>query len=116
MGFMEDKTHRAFALEDTEKIRDAYLNWRKQTSDYFDEKGFSKAATLADIEKHNFTLSPGRYVGILDEVDDGIPYEEKIAVLTEKLTAQIDKEEVLNSKIQTQLSKIGVNLNLEPKA
>lgn len=112
MGYMEDRTHRAFADADTEKIRDAYLNWRKQAGEYEDEKGFCKAASLAEIEKHNFILTPGRHVGIPDEVDDGIPYEEKIADLTGKLTAQIQKEEELNLEIQTQLAKVGITIEL----
>ena len=77
---------------------------------YEDEKGFSKSANLADIEKHNFILTPGRYVGIPDEEDDGIPYEEKLASLTSKLTEQIKKEEALNQEIQNQLKKVGIHL------
>ncbi len=111
MGYMEDRTHRAFAGKDIAKIRDTYLNWRKG-NDYEDEKGFCKSATLADIEKHNFILTPGRYVGIPDEEDDGIPYEEKIADLTSKLTAQIQKETDLNREIKTQLAKVGVTIDL----
>ncbi len=110
MGFMEDRTHRAFAEEDISKIRDAYLSWRKGDG-YEDEKGFSKSANLADIEKHSFILTPGRYVGIPEEEDDGIPYEEKIASLTSKLTEQIKKEDALNQQIQSQLSKVGIDLN-----
>ena len=110
MGFMEDRTHRAFADEDINTIRDAYLNWRKGDA-YEDEKGFSKSANLTDIEKHKFILTPGRYVGIPDEENDGIPYEEKIAELTGKLTTQIQKEEELNQEIQSQLSKVGITIN-----
>jgi type I restriction enzyme M protein len=120
MGYMEDRTHRAFADEDITKIRDCYRSWRilngevrmanSELEAYADEKGFSKSATLAAIEKHNFILTPGRYVGIPDEEDDGIPYAEKIADLTHKLSAQIQKEEALNQEIQSQLSKVGINL------
>lgn len=130
MGFMEDRTHRAFADEDTEKIRDAYLNWRacssstsarKQANDlecarsagtYEDEKGFCKAASLADIEKHNFILTPGRHVGIPDEEDDGIPYEDKIAELAVELITQIQKAEELNQEIQSRLAKVGIALEI----
>lgn len=111
MGFMEDSKHRAFTKEDISKIRDAYQNWRKGNG-YEDEKGFSKSANLADIEKHSFILTPGRYVGIPKEEDDGIPYEEKIASLTSKLTEQIKKEETLNQQIQSQLSKVGIQIKL----
>ena len=110
-GFMADRTHREFTTEDVAEIRDKYLNWRKGSAGYEDEKGFSKAASLTEIEKHNFILTPGRYVGIPDEEDDGIPYEEKIASLTDKLTAQIQKEAELNEEIQTQLTKVGITLS-----
>lgn len=112
MGFMEDRTHRAFAEDDTAKIRDSYLNWKKGNEDYQDVKGYCKSANLKDIEKHNFILTPGRYVGIPDEIDDGIPYEDKIADLTGKLTAQIQKEAELNEEIKTQLAKVGITLDL----
>ena len=111
MGYMEDRTHRAFAKEDISKIRDAYLNWRKGNG-YEDEKGFSKSANLTDIEKHSFILTPGRYVGVPAEEDDGIPYEEKIASLTSKLTEQIKEEDALNQEIQSQLSKVGIYIKL----
>ena len=39
-----------------------------------------------------------------------IPYEEKIADLTVKLSAQIKKETQLNEEIQKQLSKVGITL------
>jgi type I restriction enzyme M protein len=32
---------------------------------------------MEEIEKHNFIMTPGRYVGIPDEEDDGIPFEKK---------------------------------------
>jgi len=72
MGFLKDRVHREFAPEDIEKIEQVYHNWRNSTgsSTYEDVKGFCKSATLADIEKHSFVLTPGRYVGIEDEEDD----------------------------------------------
>ena len=111
MGFMEDRTHRAFATEDISKIRDTYLSWHKGDG-YQDEKGFSKSANIAEIEKHRFILTPGRYVGIPEEKDDGIPYHEKIASLRTQLNAQIEKEAELNQAMQKQLAKIGIHLSL----
>lgn len=37
---------------------------------YEDIKGFCKSAKIEEITKHNFVLTPGRYVGIKDEIDD----------------------------------------------
>ena len=94
---------------DIEKITTTYHNWRK-SENYEDEKGFCKSATIEEIQKHSHVLTPGRYVGIPDEEDDGIPFEDKMAELTATLKQQMDKEADLNQEITTQLSKIGFGL------
>ncbi len=55
-------------------------------------------------------LPPGRYVGIKDEVDDGIPFEEKMKKLTAELAGQMEEETKLNKEISKQLSNIGYEL------
>jgi len=109
LGFMKDRVHRDFAEEDINKIRDTYLNWRKGEN-YNNIKGFCKSAKLETIQNHSYVLTPGRYVGIPDEEDDGIPFEEKMADLTATLKQQMDKEAELNQEIATQLAKIGMNI------
>ncbi|MBT8244135.1 MAG: N-6 DNA methylase [Winogradskyella sp.] len=120
MGYMKSRVHRDFTEEDIAKVRDTYLNWRTQKetviaseakqSVYEDIKGFCKSATLEAIQKHSYVLTPGRYVGIPDEEDDGIQFEEKMQSLTVLLKEQMDKEQELNAEIATQLAKIGVSL------
>ncbi|MEI7504914.1 MAG: SAM-dependent DNA methyltransferase, partial [Paludibacter sp.] len=73
-------------------------------------KGFCHSATLAEIQKHNHVLTPGRYVGIEDVEDDGILFETKMAEFTMTLKQQMDKEAELNNEIAIQLSKIGFGL------
>jgi len=65
---------------------------------------------IEEITKHNFILTPGRYVGIKDEEDDGIPFEEKIATLTAELKAQMQESAILDREITSQLAKIGITL------
>ncbi len=120
LGFMKDRVHRDFTEEDIAKIRDTYLNWRNviarneaissSQQPYQDIKGFCKSATIEAIQKHSYILTPGRYVGIPDEEDDGIPFEDKMASLTSTLKEQMDKEQELNQEIATQLAKIGMSL------
>lgn len=113
LGFMKSRVHRDFSEEDIAKICDTYHNWRASTSSaskYEDEKGFCKSASLKDIQKHSYVLTPGRYVGIQDEEDDGIPFEDKMADLTTTLKQQMQEEEALNQEIKTQLAKIGFSL------
>ena len=109
MGYMKDKVHRDLAEEDIYTITDTYHNWRKG-GDYEDIKGYCKSATIEEIQKHKYVLTPGRYIGIKDEEDDGIPFEDKIAVLSTTLKEQMEQEAKLNEEIKNQLSKIGVNL------
>jgi len=109
MGFMKTRVHREFNPEEIEKIEQVYHTWRKDEG-YEDIKGFCKSASLEEVEKHNFVLTPGRYVGIPDEEDDGVPFEEKMAGLTATLAEQMSKEQELNEKIKSELAKIGFTI------
>jgi type I restriction enzyme M protein len=110
MGFMQDRTHRAFTDEDIAKITNTYHEWRSKENKYEDVKGFCKSASLAEIQKNNFVLTPGRYVGIKDEIDDGIKFEDKMQFLTTQLAEQMAKEAELNQEIKEQLGKVGFEL------
>jgi len=106
VGFMKDRTHREFTEEDISKVAKTYHNWRTKGGKYKDIKGFCKTATLAEIEKHNFVLTPGRYVGIQEEEDDGIAFKEKMDVLLRELSDQMKAEKKLNETIATQLNTL----------
>jgi type I restriction enzyme M protein len=109
-GYMADRTHRSFSDEDIIMLADTYHNWRKNNGKYEDKKGFCKSAKIADIQKHNYVLTPGRYVGITDAIDDGIPFEEKITKLTAELKDQMVEEGRLNDEIKKQLDKLGFKI------
>ena len=106
---MKDRVHRELSDEDIAKIADTYHGWRKETN-YEDELGYCKSAPLAEVEAQGFVLTPGRYVGIPEAEDDGIPFEEKMQTLTAQLADQLIKERELNEEIKNQLSKLGFNL------
>lgn len=110
VGYMEDRTHRAFSNEDIGKIAQTYHQWRSKGSKYKDIKGFCKSVPMEEIQKHNYVLTPGRYVGIKDEVDDGIPFEVKMQGFMKELKEQMTEESKLNKEIENQLFKIGFNL------
>ncbi len=109
MGFMKDRVHRDFADADIDAITDTYHNWRKGNG-YEDVKGYCKSATIEEIQKHKHVLTPGRYVGIPDEEDDGIPFEDKMADLSATLKEQMEKEARLNQEIKDQLSNLDIEL------
>lgn len=110
LGYMVNRRNRAFDDGDIGRITETYHEWKRAGGDYLDVKGFCKSATLADIEKHKFVLTPGRYVGIPDEVDDGIPFEEKMGALTRDLADQMDEGLALDAEIKIQLGKVGFEI------
>ena len=126
LGYMIDRKNRTFAPKDIAKVADTYHNWLSSTNSdtklpvssdsesneelYRDIKGFCKSAAIEDIQKHKFVLTPGRYVGIPEEEDDGIPFQEKVDTLTEKLRAQMQTAQQLDQEIKEQLGKIGITL------
>ncbi len=111
VGFMVNRRNREFTSDDVTKVAQTYHSWRncsESNVSYKDIKGFCKSAAIEDIQKHKYVLTPGRYVGILDEEDDGIPFEEKINKLTSQLKEQINEARTLDEDIKTQLGKIGI--------
>lgn len=63
---MRDRTHRELTDEEIQKIADTYHAWRGEkveSGTYEDIPDFCKAATLEEIKKHDYILTPGRYVG-----------------------------------------------------
>lgn len=60
-----------------------WLNERFPNGVYEDVTGLCKAASLKDIEEQDYSLNPGRYVGVVIE-DDGLTEEEFIAEMNER--------------------------------
>jgi type I restriction enzyme M protein len=52
-------------------------------------------------------LTPGRYVGIEEIEDDGIPFEEKMEALTSELSTLFEQSKELEERIKKNLKGIG---------
>ncbi|WP_019638851.1 type I restriction-modification system subunit M [Paenibacillus fonticola] len=109
MGHMVDRTHKELSTEDIRKIADTYHTWRGQAEagQYEDVRGFCKAAKLADVQEHEYILTPGRYVGIEEAEEDSEPFEDKMVRLTSELAEQFAKSRQLEDEIRKQLGGIG---------
>lgn len=95
---------------DVELIANTYHNWRNPDGNYQDVAGFCKVATLEEVKKLNYVLTPGRYVGLADEEDD-FNFVERFNSLKSELEKQIAEEAMLNKKIAENLSKIKLTVN-----
>ncbi len=107
MGRMVDRTHRELTDEDIRKIADTYHAWRKGDATYADVPGFCKSASLEEIRKHNYVLTPGRYVGVAPKEEEGEPFEQKMRRLTAEWQAQVAESRRLDEAIQRNLEELG---------
>jgi type I restriction enzyme M protein len=105
---MISRTQKELSEEDIASIAKTYHDWRSETGDtYEDIAGYCKSATLEEIQKHNYVLTPGRYVGAAAIEDDGIPFETKMTELSQTLFAQMEESNQLDSVIRKNLETLG---------
>ncbi|MGT8837077.1 class I SAM-dependent DNA methyltransferase [Vibrio cholerae] len=109
LGFMKDRVLRDFTNDDIKKIADVFHAWQSGTG-YEDEKGFCFSAQLADMQKHDYVLTPGRYVGAADAEEDSEPFTDKMQRLTAQLKAQFEESDRLEKAIKENLAGIGYEL------
>ena len=107
LGTMKTRVLKVLTDDDIQKIHDTVSSWRNGKK-YKDIEGFCKSSTTEEITKNNFVLTPGRYVGFLEEDDDGISFEEKISTLKKQLNIFQESSSSLDKKINHNLKKIGL--------
>ena len=108
MGHMVDRKHRDFSDDDIQKLADAFEAFQKGTLE--DVQGFCKVADLDEIAKQDYILTPGRYVGIEEQEEDGEPFEEKMKRLTSELGEMFQKSHELEEEIRKNLGAIGYEI------
>ena len=71
------------------------------------DSGFCKSADIDEVQRHNYVLTPGRYVGAPELEDDGEPFPEKMARLTAELQDHFAESERLEAQIRNNLRRLG---------
>ena len=108
LGHMVDRKHRDLSEEDIHTIANTVEQF--QNGSLEDKKGFCAVVDLDEIKKQDFILTPGRYVGIEEQEDDGEPFEEKMARLTSELSEMFEKSHELEKEIREKLGAIGYEI------
>ena len=108
MGTMVSRKLRELTDEDIEFIADTYNKFVDGTLE--DEKGYCAVVGMDEIEKQDYILTPGRYVGITETEDDGEPFQEKMERLTGELSELFAKSHELEAEIKKQLASIGFTI------
>jgi type I restriction enzyme M protein len=107
LGVLINRRTRELTPEDIQRISDTYHNWRNPSGNYEDIKGFCCSALITKVAELDYVLTPGRYVGLPDEVEDEETFAQKMEALTKELAAQMKESEELDMEIKTQLAKVG---------
>jgi len=118
LGYMKDRVLRDFTQDDLNKVTDCYHQWQSviptgqsdEGSLYADILGFCKSAQQEELKKHDYVLTPGRYVGATAEEDDGEPFAEKMARLTGQLKTQFEESDRLEAEIKKNLVGLGYDV------
>ncbi|GIW67004.1 MAG: restriction endonuclease subunit M [Candidatus Parcubacteria bacterium] len=92
------------SIEVNRKVKEEFI--RNFSKGYKDINGLCKIATLEEIRKNGYVLTPGRYVGVPEEEDDGVPFEEKMKKLKSELEEYFKQSRELEEKIKENLEKI----------
>ncbi|MGJ8640738.1 MAG: N-6 DNA methylase [Opitutaceae bacterium] len=131
IGSMISRTQKELTVEDIAQIAKTYHAWRAapandecsvqnaelktqnsslkthHSTSYEDIAGFCKSATVEEVAKHDYVLTPGRYVGAAALEDDGIPFETKMTELSQTLYAQMEESAKLDEVIRDNLKGLG---------
>ena len=105
MGTMKSRKLRELSDDDIKKLGDTYDKYEAGTLE--NEKGFCAVVDTAEIAKHDYILTPGRYVGIKEQVEDQEPFDEKMKRLTGELSELFEESHKLEAEIRKQLKSIG---------
>ena len=108
MGYMVDRKHRDFTDDDIQKLADTFTAFQNGTLE--EVKGFCAVADISEIAKQDYILTPGRYVGIEEQEEDGEPFDEKMKRLTSELSEMFKKSHELENEIREKLGAIGYDI------
>ena len=108
MGVMVSRKLRELADEDIKKIADTYNAYVNGTLE--DVKGFCAVVDTEKIAEQDYILTPGRYVGVEKQEDDGEPFEEKMDRLTSELSDLFKQSHKLEAEIKEKLGAIGYEI------
>lgn len=75
---------------------------------YRDVIGLCKAASIEEIREQDYSLNPGRYVGVSFDVEDLDDFRESMSDLKAELSALNDKSAELMESIMSNLNQLGI--------
>ena len=91
----------AYTLETKDMVNEAIWLTSKFGLDgeYHDVLGLCKIATIDEISEKNYSLTPGAYVGVAEQEDDGVDFHERMNEIHTELASLNKEANVLMNEI-----------------
>ena len=67
-----------------------------------------KVVSQSEIAENDYSLTPGRYVGVIDQIDKDFDYKSAMANIKKELNDLNSEAADLSQQIQTNLEKLGI--------
>ncbi len=108
MGSMVTRTVKELSDDEIAKIADTYNAWRGEPNagPYEDVPGFCSSVSSEDIRINDHVLTPGRYVGVEDSIDDGEPLDIKLQRLIDAVEGGFTARGELQNLVSKSLASL----------
>ena len=83
-----------------------WLTSRFPDGEYTDVIGLCKVVNQGEIVENDYSLTPGRYVGVVDQIDEDLDYKPAMAIIKKELSGLYDEANILAQQIQTNLEDL----------
>ena len=109
LGEMISRKQKELTLQDIRKIADIYHSWRGELNlpKYQDVAGFCASVDVREIAQHDYSLTPGRYVGSPEVENDGEPIGEKIDRIRVEVAHGFERRAQLQERVTKVLQCLG---------
>ena len=85
-----------------------WLTSRFPDGEYTDVKGLCKLVDRAEIKDNGYSLTPGRYVGVVDQIDHNFDYKGSMEDIKQELKQLNTEANTLAEQIHTNLDELGL--------
>lgn len=112
LGSMISRRQKTLTDDDIKKISDIYHKWRSKTDfdKYKNIPGLCKSATIQEVRKNKYVLTPGRYIDFKEIDEDPEEFDAKMKRLTQQLGVEMEQSQSLDQAIKDNLKSIGYDL------
>jgi len=99
------RKQKSLSADDVQRIASVYREFRREGVPET-VPGFCAVASLDGIAAHRYALTPGRYVGNEEALDEDEPFEERFPALLKRLDEQFIEARQLEAAVRSALQEI----------